>query len=333
MDLRRTSLIVSLAVVGFSGCMDSGDDQCHDLTARFSEGVLLAPPDERTYDGSDMERIEGHIELETHDTDNTGTVSADLQLPQGRLGVTWTDFHSDVDWKDGGIASRVVEHGASGHGHRMEPEMRLCSGGWGTTTQVTLDGKGLLDPVTGKEELNVHYMLASDAMMDPETLGIYQKDGQTPYDPQDADNGYVTRGRDEGHFAIWGEGAYKEGYAVGKPETNTTTYRDAIPSPGTETIHVITIDAVMTTIQASVAVTTAGALDVELRGPGGEVLADGQATTGSPVTLTTDEPLERGDHLLVVSGTGVGTYDAQVVVTPPTPLLIHVVFLTVEQRS
>lgn len=337
MGLRQVSLVVGLALVAFSGCIDSGGEpggeKCQELNARFTEGVLLAPPDERTYDGSDMKRIDGSVELETRNADNTGTVSADLRLPQGRLEVTWTDFHSDVDWKDGGIAAHVVEHGASGHGHRMEPEMRLCSGGWGTTAQATLDGEDLLDPVTGEPVLNVHYMLASDAMTDPETLGVYQKDGQTPYDPQNADNGYVMRGREEGHFAIWGEGAYKDGYAVGEPATNTTTYQDTIPLPGTQATHVIPVDAVMTTIQASVAVTTAGVLDVEIRGPGGQVLADGQATAGSPATLTTDVPLERGDHLLVISGTGGGTYDAQVSVTPPAPLLVHAVFLTVERAS
>lgn len=84
--------------------------------------------------------------------------------------MKWTKFaiQPGATWQDGGIASNVAEHGASGQGNKMEPQMALVSGGWGTA-EATLDGQPLVDPVSGGTLWNAHHMVTKDAMMDATT--------------------------------------------------------------------------------------------------------------------------------------------------------------------
>lgn len=329
-------VVVLLGTAALAGCLSNDPLAGFDCSKpRFSAEtpVILAPPGERTYDGTDMTVGNGTLSVDTDDGSNTGTVVAEITRPDGgTYRVRWTDFHAEPAWKDGGIASHVVEHGASGHGHRMEPRFDLCSGAWGSTTEVTLDGEPIADPVTGGTTFNAHYMLTKQAMLEEGSHAIYKSDRQTPYDPRTAEDGHVFPDRPEGHFAVWGAGAYEGGYAVPDPPAETVFHNDTATGADYQEEYAIPVDAVMSEVAVEVRVTGgAGQLDIVLRNPDGEVVDSGQAGPTGSATLSATGPLVLGNHTLVVSGVGAeASYAAEVTVDPPLPFLLHVVYVDVD---
>lgn len=297
---------------------------------------VVMPPPWTPYDGSGMTQGRGTMTIATDDAVNTGAVDIDLTTADGRRYVVhWTDFHDQPGqaWQDGGIAAGVVEHGASGHGNKMEPQLDLASGGWGTAS-ASVDGKPLVDPVTGAAVLNAHYMVTKEAMLEPGTMKIYKSDRKAIFDPRTPGDGYVFPGRTEGHFALWGAGAYTDGYAFHAPSTTELDFSDVVTGPGYDQAFPVSIPGVMTRLMVAARLTGgAGQLTVTLKDPGGKTISSADLTTVQRTAQLDipDGPMVRGNDTLEVRGTGVqASYDVSVSVAPPTPFLLHVVFQTVQ---
>lgn len=190
----------------------------------------------------------------------------------------------------------------------------------------------LAGPITGGTTFNAHYMLTKNAMLEEGTYKVYKLHRQTPYDPRNAEDGYVFPDRPEGHFAIWGQGAYEEGYAVPDPAPETTPHRDTATGAGYRKTYDIPVIAVMSHLAVEVQVTAGvGQLDAAPKDPEGEVLDSDRATPTSPARLSASGPFSLGNHTLEVTGLAVqATYSATVTVDPPAPFLLHVIYVNVE---
>jgi hypothetical protein len=287
---------------------------------------MLMPPG-GPFDGSAVEAITGTALVHTFLSSHSGYVAANFSLPDGRdISVRWTDFHEQPNaaWQTGGIAANVVEHGASGHGNKMEPQVDLLSGGWGTA-ELLQDGQPIVDPISGTTNWSAHYMITKEGIMDPKTHAVYKADKTTPFDPSSPGDGYVIPGRTELHIGFWTAGAFKNGIfqkaapANATPLTDTVTgatYDKQWPIPA-ELGAKITIDASMS---------GAGKLTFTLKDPKGQPVAQLNATPLSAGSLGVAKA-EAGNYTLDVQGAGVqAAYHAAVTVDDPAPEWIHIVF-------
>jgi hypothetical protein len=251
---------------------------------------------------------------------------------QGHYVVHWTDFHVQPNqtWQDGGVECGLVEHGASGHGNKMEPQMDLHCAGWGTAT-ATRDGQPLTDPVTGATSFNAHFMLSKQAMLHDGK--VTKADGTTPFDPLHPADGFVVDGRDEGHFALWGQGAYKDGIAQKPAPANTTTVADTVTSATYSQDYPVTITSpgAGLTVRAS-AGPGVGQLTLLLRDPAGQTVSQAALSpAGLATTLEASAPLTPGEYVVEVAGRGAQfPYSLDITVTPPEPFLLHAVFQDVD---
>lgn len=331
------TLFWTVTITLASGCTGgggSGDDGPFRATA--SQPVILPPPDAPLYgyDGSGMRAVQGQLVVEVDEARDEGFVDVELDAPEGRYSVHWTDFHEQPgqSWQEGGLVADVVEHGASGHGNKMEPQFDLHMGGWGSAS-LLLDGTPVVDPYSGGTTLNAHFMVTKEAMMEEGTRKVYKADRQTPFDPQTPGDGYVFPGRPEGHASFWGHGAYKDGIAIPTPPPIMDDHTDTATGATYTKSYPIPIQAVLATIQvdASIRGGGVGQLTLTLMDPSGTTVASGTLTAQQGASLSSPEgPLELGDWTLEVSGVGAqATYDAHVTTTLPTSFLLHVVYTSV----
>lgn len=317
-----------LAAAAASGCLGatSGDGSFH---AEGSQPMLM--PAAGPFDGSGVKALQGTMLVHTFDKTNAGYVDVNLTMPDGkRLSVHWTTFkeQANASWQDGGIASGVVEHGASGHGNKMEPQVDLISGGWGTAT-ATMDGEPFVDPVSGSATWNAHYMVTKEAIMDPTTHAVYANAGKSEvFTPASPGEGYVLPGHTELHFGLWTAGAFKDGYFQAAPEASKTKLADTATGPQYDKTWDLMVPANAKLALVPAITGGAGKLNFTLKDPSGKVLAGADITPVQAGSITLpDAPLPAGDYKLEVSGAGVeAAYEVGVTIAPPAPEWIHVVF-------
>jgi hypothetical protein len=107
--------------------------------------------------------VEGAIEIDVNERDNTGTVEARLRIPEGDFVLTFDRFNEFSACQDGGVAAYLYEHGAdSGCGDMNWPKTFGYLAGWGYG-RATLNGEPLYD------EYEVHFMV-TQGVRDRETL-------------------------------------------------------------------------------------------------------------------------------------------------------------------
>jgi hypothetical protein len=289
----------------------------------------------------------GLLSIATRDGSNTGLVHVDLDVPngpyKGRYVVEWNDFHVQPNqtWQDGGIACGpgLKEHGASGHGNKMEPQFDIDCAGWGSAS-ATRDGHPVMDPVTGATSFNAHFMVTKQAMLQSGGK-VFEADQKTPFDPHTPGDGYVDPGRMEGHFALWGAGAYRDGLALPPPAAQVTYLNDTAtgaidPAPAYSKSALVAVPSAKSAIHLHLelgAVTGGGPgqVSITLLDPAGQAV---QGFTVNPLTRSMDQdvtkPLVPGNYSIRVDAQGVQTpYVASVTVQPPTPFLLHAVFQSV----
>jgi hypothetical protein len=115
-------------------------------------------------DASNLREVSGTIEVDVNEIEDSGTFSAELDLPEGRYVVTIDRFEEFSPCQDGGIAAWLFEHGDSGCGDSNWPKSILYVAGWGWG-DATLDGEPL------HQEYQVHFMV-TQGMRDRETLEV-----------------------------------------------------------------------------------------------------------------------------------------------------------------
>ncbi|MHB8585691.1 MAG: carboxypeptidase-like regulatory domain-containing protein [Thermoplasmatota archaeon] len=331
--LRPTALAATaLVLAGCLGATAPTGLSLDPLHAVGTNGWLMPPAG--PFDGSGVQPINGTALVHTFLATHSGYVDVSLSLPDGRdISIHWTDFREqpNASWQTQGIASNVVEHGASGHGNKMEPQVDLLSGGWGSA-QLLVDGQALLDPVSGATNWSAHYMVTKEGIMDPTSHAVYKSDKTTPFDPAAPGDSYVFPGRTELHVGFWTDGAFKNGLFQTGQSLNATNLTDSVTGAMYAKSWPLSIPSTKSKLAIVATVTGAGQLTFTLKDPSGAPVASAQATQVQPATLSTPSSgLKVGTYTLEVTGAGLqAAYRAGVTVETPQPQWIHVVFENVK---
>ncbi len=93
-----------------------------------------APWDHLDYAGKRLNSVNGTIEIDVNEVTNTGRVVAEFVEERDRFRIVFDQFSAKAPFQDGGIATRIYEHGDSGNGDPLYPKTWLYLAGWGTAT-------------------------------------------------------------------------------------------------------------------------------------------------------------------------------------------------------
>ncbi|MBI4160982.1 MAG: hypothetical protein HY509_00870 [Acidobacteria bacterium] len=138
------------------------------LTAKrvFQVGGLGDPPgwDHMGNDASNVRPVEGEVEIDVNEIEDTGRFLARLQVPEGELVLEFDRFHDFRPCQAGGVAAYIYEHGDSGCGDTNWPKTFIYVAGWGYG-RATLDGKPL------HQDYEMHFMV-TQGIRDRKTLKV-----------------------------------------------------------------------------------------------------------------------------------------------------------------
>lgn len=93
-----------------------------------------SPWDHLDYAGKRLTPVQGTIEIDVNEVTNSGRVVAEFVEGSDRYRVVFDRFTAKAPFQDGGIATRVYEHGDSNNGDPLYPKTWLHLAGWGTAT-------------------------------------------------------------------------------------------------------------------------------------------------------------------------------------------------------
>ncbi|NOT22536.1 MAG: hypothetical protein HOP22_07400 [Nitrospiraceae bacterium] len=94
-----------------------------------------APPwDHLDYAGKHLNSVKGTITIDVNELTNTGQVVAEFIEGSDRYRIVFDRFIAKAPFQDGGVATRIYEHGDSGNGDPLYPKTWLYLGAWGTAT-------------------------------------------------------------------------------------------------------------------------------------------------------------------------------------------------------
>jgi hypothetical protein len=116
-------------------------------------------------EGSRLRPVDGTVEIDVNEIENTGTFRARLRLPEGELILELHRFHEFSPCQDGGVAAYLYEHGDSGCGDSNWPKTFIFVAGWGYG-HATLDGEPLY------RDHEMHFMV-TQGIRDRETLEVH----------------------------------------------------------------------------------------------------------------------------------------------------------------
>jgi hypothetical protein len=92
------------------------------------------PWDHLDYMGRRLMQVNGIIVIEVNEITNTGRVEAKFVEKSDHYLIVFDRFAAKQPFQDGGIATRVYEHGDSGNGDPLYPKTWLYLAGWGTAS-------------------------------------------------------------------------------------------------------------------------------------------------------------------------------------------------------
>ena len=115
-------------------------------------------------DASNVHPVEGTVEIDVNEIENTGNFVARLKVPAGDLALEFDRFHEFNPCQDGGVAAYLYEHGDSGCGDTNWPKTFIYVAGWGYG-HATLNGK----PLYGSYQM--HFMV-TQGVRDRKTLVV-----------------------------------------------------------------------------------------------------------------------------------------------------------------
>ena len=97
--------------------------------------VQDTPPwDHLDYAGKHLMPVKGSIEIDVNEVTNAGRVVAEFTEGTDRYRILFDRFAAGKPFQDGGIATRVYEHGDSGNGDPLYPKTWQYLAGWGTAS-------------------------------------------------------------------------------------------------------------------------------------------------------------------------------------------------------
>jgi len=124
----------------------------------------VAPWDHLDYAGKHLTPVRGSIEINVNDITNAGVVQAEFAEGADRYRIVFDRFSAGKPYQDGGIATRVYEHGDSGNGDPLYPKTWLHLSGWGTATMFK-NGQSLY------KDYAAHFMVM-ERSRDPQTHAV-----------------------------------------------------------------------------------------------------------------------------------------------------------------
>lgn len=92
------------------------------------------PWDHLDYAGKHLSAVKGTIEIEVNELTNMGQVVAEFVEGADRYRIVFDRFAAKAPFQDGGIATRLYEHGDSNNGDPLYPKTWLYLAGWGTAS-------------------------------------------------------------------------------------------------------------------------------------------------------------------------------------------------------
>lgn len=122
------------------------------------------PWDHLDYAGQHLSSIEGSIAIKVDERSNTGLVLAQFVEGTDQYRIVFDRFASSQPFQDGGIATRVYEHGDSGNGDPLYPKTWLYLAGWGRAN-VFKNGEMLY------RNYSAHFMVM-ERSRDPQTREV-----------------------------------------------------------------------------------------------------------------------------------------------------------------
>jgi hypothetical protein len=90
-----------------------------------------APWDHLDYAGKRLTSVPGSISIDVNERLNNGVVLAEFVEGNDRYRIIFDRFAGAAPYQDGGIATRVYEHGDSGNGDPLYPKTWLYLSAWG----------------------------------------------------------------------------------------------------------------------------------------------------------------------------------------------------------
>ena len=121
----------------------------------------LPPWDHLDYSGKRLNPVPGRISIEVDERANTGVVLVEFVEGTDRYRIAFDRFAGTAPYQDGGIVTRVYEHGDSGNGDPLYPKTWLYLAGWGKA-DVFKNGDLLL------KDYAAHFMVM-ERSRDPKT--------------------------------------------------------------------------------------------------------------------------------------------------------------------
>jgi hypothetical protein len=93
-----------------------------------------APWDHMDYAGKRLTPVQGTIDIDVNERTNSGQIIAEFAEGLDRYRIVFDRFAAKAPFQDGGIATRIYEHGDSNNGDPLYPKTWLYLGGWGVAT-------------------------------------------------------------------------------------------------------------------------------------------------------------------------------------------------------
>lgn len=124
-----------------------------------------SPWDHLDYAGKHLTPVQGTIEVDVSELGNTGRVVAEFAEGTNQYRVVFDRFEGGAPYQDGGIATRVYEHGDSNHGDPLYPKTWLYLAGWGKA-DVFKNGQLLY------KDYSAHFMVMEQSR-DPKTREVH----------------------------------------------------------------------------------------------------------------------------------------------------------------
>ena len=90
-----------------------------------------SPWDHLDYAGKHLNPVQGTIDINVNELTNTGQIIAEFVEGSDRYRTVFDRFAASRPYQDGGIATRLYEHGDSGNGGPLYPKTWLYLSGWG----------------------------------------------------------------------------------------------------------------------------------------------------------------------------------------------------------
>lgn len=119
------------------------------------------PWDHLDYAGKRLVPVKGTIQIDVDERANTGRVTAEFTEGSDQYHIVFDRFEPWAAFQDGGIATRLYEHGDSGNGDPLYPKSWLYLAGWGKAN-VLRNGQPLY------KDYDAHFMVM-ERSRDPDT--------------------------------------------------------------------------------------------------------------------------------------------------------------------